>query len=385
MSSDESDGDALDELVVCSLEAWDGVWRRNQFFVDLLLTRNPGLRVLLVEPPADPLFDLTSRRVPTLPRARKIRADGRLRTLRPLKALPRKAGPAADASLLWQVVAAARLLRFRKPVLWINDVTYAPLISRARWPAVYDVTDDWLLAPFSERELDRLHRLDELALRDAEEVVVCSPALAASRGSQRSVTLIPNGVDVDHLRRPQARPKNLPPSPVAVYVGSLHEARLDVDLVADLAGSKPSLNIAFVGPNGLSDASTRRLAAFSNVSLLGPQPYSKVPAYLQHASVIVVPHVLSPFTESLDPIKAYECLAVETPTVATRVAGFREHENELHLVAREDFVRKTDEVLSLPTQVPDRPAPPSWDERAVAFESCLVGAIRSQSALLTKR
>ena len=49
-----------------------------------------------------------------------------------------------------------------------------------------------------------------------------------------------------------------------------------------------------------------------------------MPGYLQHADVVIVPHVVSPFTESLDPIKAYECLAVGRPTVATPVPGFRE-------------------------------------------------------------
>ena len=46
--------------------------------------------------------------------------------------------------------------------------------------------------------------------------------------------------------------------------------------------------------------------------------YEVVPSYLQHADVISIPHVVSPFTESLDPIKARECVAVGTPTVATR-------------------------------------------------------------------
>ena len=48
-------------LVVCSLEAWDEVWRRNQFFVDGLLERDPLLRVLFVEPPFDYLLQLRSR------------------------------------------------------------------------------------------------------------------------------------------------------------------------------------------------------------------------------------------------------------------------------------------------------------------------------------
>ena len=43
----------MSDLVVCSLEPWDDVWRRNQFLVDGLLRRDPDLRVLFVEPPSD--------------------------------------------------------------------------------------------------------------------------------------------------------------------------------------------------------------------------------------------------------------------------------------------------------------------------------------------
>ena len=176
----------LGELVVCSLEPWDEIWRRNQFFVDALLRRNPALRVLFVEPPADVLFDITQRRRPELPRFRRLAADGRLIAFRPLKALPRRLGPPADALLLWQLRLAVRRIGFERPVLWINDVTYAPLIEQTGWPSLYDVTDDWLLAPSPPRELERLRRLDALALAHADEVVVCSPALAKSRGTDAS-------------------------------------------------------------------------------------------------------------------------------------------------------------------------------------------------------
>ncbi len=40
--------------------------------------------------------------------------------------------------------------------------------------------------------------------------------------------------------------------------------------------------------------------------LLGARPSADVPAYLQHADVLVVPHIVTPFTDSLDPIKLYE-------------------------------------------------------------------------------
>jgi glycosyltransferase involved in cell wall biosynthesis len=290
---------------------------------------------------------------------------------RPLKALPRRLGPLADALLLWQLRLAVHRIRFERPVLWINDVTYAPLIEQTGWPSLYDVTDDWLLAPSPPRELERLRRLDALALARADEVVVCSPALARSRGGARAVTVVPNGVDVDHFRRPRPRPTDLPTTPTAVYVGSLHEARLDVELVAELADALPQVNVALVGPDSLGSASHLVLRRH-NVSLLGPRPYEDVPAYLQHADVIIVPHRVTPFTDSLDPIKAYECLAMDTPTVATPVAGFRTHADVVDVVDRGEFPARVRDVLNAP-----RPpsagagATVSWQDRVAAFEPVL--------------
>jgi glycosyltransferase involved in cell wall biosynthesis len=264
------------------------------------------------------------------------------------------------------------------PILWINDVTYAPLISRTRSPSVYDVTDDWLLAPFPSREIERLKRLDAMALGQADRVVVCSPALAESRGRLRSVTLIPNGVDVEHFRRPAARPSDLPSAPTAVYVGSLHDARLDVELVTELADLNPWLSVVLVGPDSLGGESRQLLASRPNVHLLGTRCYVDVPAYLQHADVLIVPHRVTPFTESLDPIKAYECLAVRRPAVATPVAGFREHRDVFTVVAREDFVRSVSDTLAVEKGPDPSIEPVSWAERAEAFHELLVELMRAK-------
>jgi glycosyltransferase involved in cell wall biosynthesis len=362
--------DGLRELVVCSLEPWDEVWRRNQFFVDILLRRNPQLRVLFIEPPSDPLFDVWERRLPQLPRLRSLTTDGRLRAFRPLKALPRKAGPIADRLLRSQVRAAARLAGFSRPTLWINDVTYTPLISAKGWPSVYDVTDDWLHAPFLPSEIQRLRRLDKLALENADEVVICSQALASSRGAQREITHIPNAVDVEHFRRPRARPVDLPASPVAIYVGSLHDARVDVDLVVEVARALPYATLVLVGPNSLSRESQATLERLLNVLMLGPRAYEDVPAYLQHADVVIVPHRVSAFTDSLDPIKLYECLAINTPTVATPIAGFREHDDELHIADRCSFAERVAAALSECDRRP-RNGTASWEQRASEFELVL--------------
>jgi teichuronic acid biosynthesis glycosyltransferase TuaH len=362
----------LRELVVCSLEPWDEVWRRNQFLVHGLLHRNRGLRVLFVEPPHDLVAGLRAGRPRPLPRLREVPGIERLWTLRPVKPLPRRVGPWSDHALWWQVRRAAARLELGDPVLWVNDTTYGPLIGRTGWASVYDVTDDWLLVPVSPRQHDRLRRLEATTLRDADWVVVCSPGLAASRGALRPTTLIPNGVDVGLFTRPHPRPADLPASLVAVYVGTLHDERIDVQLVVQLATILPTLSVALVGPDSFSSASRRELLACGNVSLLGPRPHRLVPAYLQHADVVIIPHRVTPFTDSLDPIKAYECLAVGRPTVATDVAGFRGLGPPIVSLPPNAFIAAVDRALQAPP--PGEPAAVdtlSWEDRCSRFEAVL--------------
>jgi hypothetical protein len=74
--------------------------------------------------------------------------------------------------------------------------------------------------------------------------------------------------------------------------------------------------------------------------------------------------------ESLDPIKAYECMAVTTPTVATPVPGFREHADVFDVVGRDEFPAHV--VTALEEGRSNLPRTPSnWDDRAAIFERAL--------------
>jgi GT2 family glycosyltransferase/glycosyltransferase involved in cell wall biosynthesis len=359
-------------LVVCSLEPWDDVWRRNQFLVRELLATDPHLRVLFVEPPFDWAHELRrSPRTRTRRRGlRSVRGDGRLLALEPGKVAPRVFGPFANRSLVRQVRAAVDQLGFDRPTLWINDSNFVDLLWTG-WPAIYDITDDWLLASASARARRRLEAAERRLLRDAHGVVVCSAALAESRRAQRrDVTLIPNAVDHEHFTRSRLRPDDLPMGSVAVYVGSLHEDRVDVDLVDALACTYTDLEVVLVGPNSFGPSSSERLTARPNVHILGPRAYEDVPAYLQHADVVIVPHVVSPFTESLDPIKAYECVAVGRPTVATPVAGFRDLGKPVVVADTREFIAAVETALASAVE-PALGSVPSWNERAEQFAAVL--------------
>lgn len=347
----------MTDLLVMSLEAWDDVWRRNQHLVAGLLRADAALRVLFVEPPADPTHDLRSRRRPSLghdvTEVPEV-APGRLWTLRPVKWLPRRFDRHADERLARTVTRAAESLGMRHPMLWINDPGAAPLAESSGWPTLYDITDDWLSADRSVAELDRVAANEARLLELSREVVVCSPELARRKSAVRSFTLIPNAVDVAAYRRPMPRPTDLPDGPTALYLGTVHPDRIDVDLCEATARALgPAGTLVLVGPNLLAPDEVRRLQS-AGALLLGPRPRDAVIGYLQHADALVVPHVVSEFTDSLDPIKLYEYQAVGRPVVATPVAGFRDTDDpRITIASGEAFAAAVAAAVPAPSHFPD--------------------------------
>ncbi|GAA3664696.1 glycosyltransferase [Microbacterium marinilacus] len=365
-------------LVVVSLEPWDEVRRRNQYLVGGLLDADVARTALFVEPPADPLYELRSGRRPRL--ASGLRTSqaygGRLRLLEPVKSLPRAVGPLADRILHDQVRRAVDRLGWRDPILWVNDPRWWGLAARTGWDTVYDITDDWTRADRAPREHARLVAGDEALLALSARVVVCSTGLAETKRASRPVTLIPNAVDVARYRRPLPRPGDLPEGPVALYLGTLHEDRLDVGLLqrtaARVAGAGGT--VVLVGPDALSARHGELLRATPGLLLLGARAWDAVPAYLQHAQALIVPHLVSPFTDSLDPIKAYEYLAVGRPVVATPVAGFRERAGRrgVTVVPATGFPGAVAGALGTSAEGA-REQVPDWSQRVADYDALLRG------------
>lgn len=375
----------MTDMVVASLERWDAVWRRNQYLIDGLLRADGQLRVLFVEPAADPLHDLTSGRRPqsgASPRA--IGNTGRLWTFRPTKLLPRRFDSRADSRLVSAVVAAAGRVGFTDPLLWVNDPGLAGLLEETPWPALYDITDDWLAAHRTPAELDRLSRNESVLLDRSVEVVACSQELVKRKSPQRPaerhpIVLIPNAVDVASYRRPRPRPADLPSGLTAVYAGTLHEDRFDVKLAVDAAVAVAGYaTVVLVGPNALSERATNELSD-AGVVLLGSRPPDDLVGYLQHAEVLLVPHVVDAFTDSLDPIKLYEYQAVGRPVVSTGVAGFRDEDDDRIVIADgAGFPKAVREAIatSQPSPVGTGRAVPDWSDRVAAM-GVVLGRLRT--------
>jgi glycosyltransferase involved in cell wall biosynthesis len=361
-------------LVVCSLEPWGEVKRRMRLLVDEIVDLDPSIRVLYVAPAVDIPHHLRHGEVAGITGTRLEKVHPRIHVLRPRKWLPRVLGKFADNSLERQVLDAVGEVGLHRPLQWINDPGYAQFAAGTGWPILYDITDDWQRVPLLPRQLHRLVANENLLLDRAGAVVVCSPDLVRTRGQARTVELIPNGVDSELFRSPRPRPAALPVAPVALYVGTLHAQRVDVDLVLEVAAARPDVRLVLVGPNSLPAGETARLEQVPTIHLLGPRPYEQIPAFMQHADVVVVPHLVNPFTDSLDPIKAYECLAVGRPTVATPVAGFRQLGPPVVVADRERFAAAVTDALTSAT-TPGDPVGvefvPTWRHRAESMVSLM--------------
>ena len=365
----------IERVALVSLEPWDDVWRRNQHLASRLVRSAAIGRLDFVTPPRSGFAARGTHWSP----------QRGVDVVTPPLVVPRRFG--GHRPLGWWLRTAVR----GADVLWVNDPIAGAAVARAGRPVVYDVTDDWrALAIGAERA--RLVAAEDLLAARATATVVCSGELAR-RWQQRyrlAVTTVTNGVDTAAVR--DAPPVTLDrPGPHLVYVGTIHESRLDFDLVVqvatELAGESAAGSAAgtgrvhLVGPHQLPDGRRRQLDA-AGVRLEGPVPADQVPSWLAAADVLICPHLVDEFTLSLDAIKAHEYLATDRPVVATPASGFAGRVADgLTVVDRRGFAAAVRAAVG--TGPFARPAPPDWDEQAAAFAAVLNAAVLNTAVLNT--
>lgn len=164
-----------------------------------------------------------------------------------------------------------------------------------------------------------LLRQRELIAR-ADHVVATSAVLAEdlARAGARDVHYVPNGVEIDHFRAHAPEPaeyRAIAP-PRAVYAGALDDW-FDDGLLERVAELRSDVAFVLIGSGGTARASAH-MRRRANVHILGPRAYERLPGYLAHADVGIIPFRPGRLTRSVHPIKLYEYMACGLPVVATR-------------------------------------------------------------------
>jgi glycosyltransferase involved in cell wall biosynthesis len=200
---------------------------------------------------------------------------------------------------------------------------HAAVADRDRWAdVVYYGWDDWLTFPPLAAERDLLAwSYAEMAARDVK-VVGVTRAIVERVGAPRGV-VVPNGIArVDH-EAPASAPAwfEALDRPVALYAGAL-EDRVDADALERLARDLPDWRLVLVG-HMAEPARFERLLALPNVLYRGLRPRPEVLAMMAAAQVCLVPHLRTPMSVAMSPLKLYEYLASGAPVVATDLEPMR--------------------------------------------------------------
>jgi glycosyltransferase involved in cell wall biosynthesis len=239
-----------------------------------------------------------------------------------------------DSIFSWK--AAARELRRIEKVLNLQNVifwSYNPLfidfIGKLREKLfVFDTVDNWSLHPEYIKLVKPQKILENYRIISdrADLIFTVSENLLdfyhEHFNREENIYRVPNGVDFEHyndkeiLNGERAFPRIN--EPIIGYLGTIEE-RLDFDLIARLAELNPDKKIALCGPIWKPVAKTLKelQAKYSNIIATGRIHYAEAPRYLNRFAVAIIPHKITGFTESMNPMKIYEYLAAGLPIVST--------------------------------------------------------------------
>src|SRR5689334_17511575 len=235
------------------------------------------------------------------------RVDRNLYVLTP-KLLP---GNNIDASLSaanQRTVETLQRTGIRRPIV-LNFGTNFDLLKRLNGaPTVYYCVDP----PVTDAACANA----EVLTCEASDLIYAVSEAQRARLAALSATsrlhVIPHGYAFQHARRiaedaSSSCPRELRslPRPILGFVGSIHDAFVDIDRVEKLARRWPQFSIVLLGPYrnnplgpDLSSKARHRLGQLPNVHLLGPRHFLDVPRYVKYFDVCLVLVNLKDYDES---------------------------------------------------------------------------------------
>lgn len=236
----------------------------------------------------------------------------------------------------------------KKVIFWLYHPLLLDHIPKEKGILVFDAVDDLRehssFSSCREEILNHYRRIKE----EAHLILTVSKGLEEYFSREKGwVYCIKNGVPEDFFvkkYKPLEELKGLDP-PIIGYVGVM-EGRFDVELIKMVAHSIVEGTVLLAGPiwEGMEELKNEE-----RITFLGFRPYKQVPSIIQSFQVALIPHLVNPLTESMDPIKLYEYLAVGCSVVSTRVAGVEEFEDVIEIAdSREEFVIAVKRVLKEP-------------------------------------
>lgn len=249
-----------------------------------------------------------------------------------------------NALLVIQLRLIMLLIKVKKPILWVENVRCADIMSRFRWEAIiYHVSDRFEECPYTHNK--EILRQRERYVSGNSNLLICTSRQLYNlkRKEYGNVYYLPHGVDFVLFRRASenARPlrelKHIK-HPIAGYFGML-TAEIDIDLLTYCAISLPEVSFVFVGRVTAGDYS--RLKKMPNVTFFDRMPYEKMPRLCASFDVCMLPWKMTRWIIDCSPLKLLEYMAAGKPIVSVPIPQVADNYPGLVSIAfaKEQFCR----------------------------------------------
>ena len=156
----------------------------------------------------------------------------------------------------------------------------------------------------------------------------------------KNILHFPNAVNYDFFATPAPCPQEYKHEkrPIVLYVGAI-DYWFDWDLLRHTVEALPDRAFFVIGP---CKNPPPGFAPLKNLYFLGPQIYTQLPGYMQHAKVGIIPFATDKYPElvnSINPLKLYEYMAAGLPVVSTSWNMLEELNSPAMLAkTKQDFV-----------------------------------------------
>ncbi|WP_169853203.1 glycosyltransferase [Anaerohalosphaera lusitana] len=235
-----------------------------------------------------------------------------------------------------QLSTVVKLLKFKRPIVWVENVRSAEMISSMKPKlTVYHVSDLFAKCKYTANKV-QLGKREQAVTRMSDLLICVSQRLYDLKRSQHSnVHYIPHGVDYSLFKEAAASGSKHPaatnvPSPIIGYYGSLTPNN-DIETLKHCADKLPSYSFILAGQ--ITGGDYEDLLAKPNVHYIGKQPYEQIPSLCASFDVCLLPWRVTDWIRHCNPLKLAEYMASGRPIVSVRIDEVASLYNELISVA----------------------------------------------------
>ena len=209
------------------------------------------------------------------------------------------------------------------------------------WMNLYDARDDW--EEFQKVGQAKWYNsgIEKYIVRNCDHVTAVSWPLGKKLNEYdplSQVQIIPNALSPNFL---SSNYKWKGSSQVKIgYFGHLTSSWFDWDALIEIAYSRPKYHFEIIGHSAPDD-----LQLPSNIDLMGPKNHPEINVIAAEWKVAIIPFKPGLLADAVDPIKIYEYMALDLPTVSFRMPQIDPYPYTITVDNNEEFAFALDEFV----------------------------------------